>query len=182
MSRKDLRRTDWHRVTRRKEICRPTEWNGHTGLAGLMLIEEVTAPLTISYPYGPVTIADKGYSWLQIALRDARFWITAMFDDRNRLIQIYCDITAGNQFDDPENPWFEDMYLDICTAPDGSLCVLDEDELEEALQTGNISSAAYDQARRDCRALHEYLEVNLLNVTEHCKALQKAMKRELCLV
>ena len=174
-----MRRTDWHRVTRRREICRPTEWDGRPGVAGLLVIEDLTAPLTITYPHGPIKIADKGYSWLQIALRDARFWLTAMFDDRDQLIQIYCDITAGNQFDDPKNPWFEDMYLDIVAAPDGTLRELDEDELEEALQKGDISSLAYDQDRRDCRALYEYLEKNLPKVKEKCKALQKDMKREL---
>lgn len=177
-----MRRTDWHRVTRRKEIFRPMEWDGGPGLAGLLVIQEVTAPLTKSFPHGPVKIADKGFSWLQIALRDARFWLTAMFDDQDRLIQLYCDITAGNQFDDPENPWFEDMYLDIVAAPDGALRVLDEDELEEALQKGDISSLAYDQARQDCQALYEYLEKNLPKITEKCKALQKDMKRELRLL
>lgn len=173
-----MQRSDWRRVTKRAYACRPVEINGHSGAAGLLVLQELTAPLTITYPHGAVKIADRGYSWLQIALRDVRFWLTAMFDAEDRLIQIYFDITDGSHFDDPGNPWFEDMYLDVVTAPDGGLCVLDRDELEEALSQGDISSVQYEKALEDCAALQTYLETNLSSVCKCCIQLQKEMKRD----
>ena len=32
---------------------------------------------------------DTDYAWVQIALEGLPFWLTAMYDDRGRLIQIY---------------------------------------------------------------------------------------------
>ena len=176
MSRKDMRRTDWRRVTERDYVCRPIEMGGRSGVAGLLTIRALTAPLTVAYPCGPVKIADTGYAWLQIALRDTRYWLTAMFDDQERLIQMYFDITDGNHFSDPDNPWFEDMYLDICAAPDGGLYVLDEDELEEALRQGAVSAEQYARAKTDCAALLQELRAHQNAYSDFCEKLMAAMK------
>ena len=58
-------------------------------------------------------IADKDISWLQIALKDAHVWITVMYDQNDRFIQAYFDVTNGNDFSNCDNPTFEDMYLDV---------------------------------------------------------------------
>ena len=37
-------------------------------------------------------IVDNGYTWIQIALEHNYFWIKAMYDDKDNLIEIYIDI------------------------------------------------------------------------------------------
>ena len=96
---------------------------GRRGKESLLVIREVTGPLTVHDGGEDVLIAERDYAWVQIALEELPFWLTAMYDDRGRLIQIYFDITAGNRFDDPDDPTFVDMYLDIVVNSRGELFV-----------------------------------------------------------
>ena len=168
MDRRDLRRSDWRRITKRRFVCRPFARDGMTGTEALIAIDAVAAPLTVHNDYGDVTIADAGYKWLQIAPRDRYFWLTVMFDGQGRLLQLYFDITAGSEFSDPENPTFEDMYLDIVVTADGAIHLLDADELDAALAAGAISRDACDAAWEHCRALHAWLGTNRFALMDDC--------------
>ena len=92
---RDMRRTDWKRITKRRYVSRgEADIFGSAGRISLTLIDEVTGPLTVHYKSRTVLIADAGYSWFQAAVPGARWWLTAMFDERDRIIQIYFDITG----------------------------------------------------------------------------------------
>ena len=64
MKKRDMRRSDWRRVTKRKYAQTPVNINGYSGVASALVIEDLTAPLTVSYPKGSVKIADRGYTWV----------------------------------------------------------------------------------------------------------------------
>lgn len=172
---KDMKRSDWGRVLRKDYVARDFQQNGHQGQMSLSILRKLTAPLTIHYPFGDVLIADEGFGWLQIALKDQSFWITAMYDGQDRRIDLYFDITAGNRFDDPDNPWFADMYLDIVSIGD-VLEVLDRDELDEALETGDITREEYDCAKTVCRGLYEYLAENQAYIAAWCDQAYRELK------
>lgn len=168
MSIKDMKRSNWPRVLRKDYIAKDFEMDGRQGQMSLSILRELTAPLTIHYDFGDVLIADTDYRWLQIALKDEFFWLTAMYDNNGQLIELYFDITGGNRFDDPENPCFEDMYLDIAVTGD-AMEILDQDELDEALQNGDITQAEYDHAETVCRELYAYLSENKSAVIDLCR-------------
>ena len=173
---RDLRRTDWHRIVRRRFIARPFHFNGMTGTAALIAIDGVTEPLTIHSEWGDVTIVEVGYTWLQLAPRKRRIWLTAMFTPEDALLQLYFDITAWNRFDDPDNPTFRDMYLDVVVTPDGTLHPLDRDELDAALAKGDITRGEYDQAVADCEALMDELRRDGAKWIDCCRQTQRALK------
>ena len=164
MQRKDMRRTDWKRILKRDDVAECCTYQGIEGIASLILIQ----PLTVRNGDHDVTIVDKGISWLQIALRNQYVWITAMFDPQDRLLQIYFDITNGNCLEPMENPTFEDLYLDIVMEPDGSLYVLDRDELDAALQSGDITVKQHQKAIEEGDRLYAYLEEHGLEVAAFC--------------
>lgn len=164
---KDMKRTDWGRVLRKDYIAWDFRRNGHQGRMSLSILRELTAPLTIHYSFGDVLIADEGFGWLQIALKDQFFWITAMYDRQGQRINLYFDITAGNHFDNPDNPWFADLYLDIVANGD-VLEVLDRDELDEALENGDITREEYDHAISVCQKLYEFLKENQVYIADWC--------------
>lgn len=168
MNRRDMRRSDWQRILRREYISRDCRMHGRRGKESLLVIREVTGPLVVHDAGEDVLIAEKDYAWVQIALEGLPFWLTAMYDAQGRLIQIYFDITAGNRFDDPENPTFIDMYLDIVVNSRGELFVMDQDELDEALTEGAITQEEWDRASAACRRLYAYLEENREAVKELC--------------
>lgn len=103
---KDMKRSNWRRVLRKDYVAKDFETDGQQGQMSLSVLKELTAPLTIHYPFGDVLIADKDFRWLQIALKGQFFWMTAMYNNKEQLINLYFDITSGNRFDNPDNPCF----------------------------------------------------------------------------
>ena len=176
---KDMRRSDWHRILRREYVSRDCEMHGRRGKESLLVIREVTGPLMVHDGGEDVLIADKDYAWVQIALEGLPFWLTAMYDAQGRLIQIYFDITAGNRFDDPENPVFEDMYLDIVVNSRGELYVQDRDELDEALARGIITREEWNKADAACGRLYAYLEENREAVAGLCGRVYRELWEQL---
>ncbi len=175
---RDMRRTDWKRITKRRYVsCADDNIFSCAGRISLTSIDEVTGPLTVHYQSRDVLIADAGYSWLQAVVPGAHWWLTAMFDESDQIIQIYFDITAGSRFDDPENPTFKDMYLDIVVSADGSIEVVDRDELDEALQSGAITGSQHREAVENCEKLERFLRENTAAVLNWCIARQRAMKK-----
>ena len=124
----------------------------------MLWIHEVAQPLTVRNGDHDVTIADKGMTWLQIAMPDQHVWVTAMFDDQGHVLQIYFDITNGNCLEPADNPTFEDMYLDIVMEPDGALYVLDRDELDEALKAKQITEKQHARTVEEGERLYRWLE------------------------
>lgn len=179
MVKKDMRRSDWRRILRREYISRDHQMYGHRGTESLLVIREVTGPLMVHDGGEDVLIAEKDYAWVQIALEGLPFWLTAMYDAQGQLIQIYFDITAGNRFDDPENPTFVDMYLDIVVNSRGELFVMDQDELDEALAEGTITQEEWNKASAACECLHAYLEENREAVTELCNRIYRELWEQL---
>ncbi len=169
MNLRDMRRTDWTRITRRRYISRECTINGSRARESLIFLDEITAPLTVDSVGKQVKIVEKDYSWLQIAEEGAHWWLTSMFDEHGTLLQLYFDITAGNLFDNTDNPRFRDMYLDVIMNPDGDITILDADELSDALARGCITPDEYSQTRQACDELYRLLSSHTAEVLAYCK-------------
>lgn len=178
MSKKDMKRSDWHRIVRKDYVGRACRIDGRQGRESLIIPRAMTAPLTVHYDFADVLVADVGYGWLQIALKDSYVWLTAMYDRDDKLVSLYFDITSGNCFDDPENPCFEDMYLDIVVCQ-GHIQILDEDELDEALTAAAITQDAYDHAKEVCAKLFAYLCTNHEDVIAWCGKSYRELKSQM---
>ena len=172
-----MKRSGWQRCIRKDYVAKDCTFGNLRGRKSLMIFRELTAPLTIHYDFGDVRIADTGYAWLQIALENQFVWLTAMYDANGKLLQLYFDITAGNSFEDPENPCFTDMYLDIVVTAGGEIHVLDRDELDDALACGMITQAESDHAESVCKELAAYLTDNKENVIALCSAALQELRQ-----
>ena len=158
MARKTIRRDDWRRVLEKDIRTEPFSWRGLPGKISLLRIRKITEPLTVGYGDMRVKIVETGYSWIQIALEGQCFWLTSMFDETGRLIQIYIDMTDGN-VTDVDDPWFDDMYLDFVLSH-GRIWELDRDELDEAYRTGAITQSQYERTLREGAKVRAYLEAH----------------------
>ena len=165
---RDMRRSDWHRILEREYKASPCSFQGMKGVVSLLQIKEVTEPLIVQGEDGGILIADKGYSWLQVAFKEQFFWATVMYDDKGNFMQGYFDITAGNDFEDVENPTFRDMYLDLVLLDDGRILVLDEDELEEAFKKSEITKEQYRKTVEEGEKLHRFLVENQKEFVKFC--------------
>ncbi len=157
---RDMRRSDWHRILEREYRASSCSFQKMEGVVSLLQIQKVTEPLIVNDGDGAVLIADNGYSWLQVAFREQLFWATVMYDNKGQFLQGYFDITAWNSFDNMENPKFRDMYLDLVLLNDGRIFVLDRDELDEALEQGEITKEEFEQTVEAGEKLHRFLKEN----------------------
>jgi len=170
LSVKTLGRADWTRITRRKDAFARIDRPEFSGEAYLIRVDELTAPLRKTYDDGSsVTIVDEGYRWLQLAPESGRWWLTVMFDSSLSVVQYYFDITAGSNLLGGADSFFTDLFLDVVMMPDGRIIVLDEDELEQALEEHIIDRTTYDIAKGDAAALIADLEGNALALEKLCR-------------
>ncbi|MBR5410601.1 MAG: NUDIX domain-containing protein [Clostridia bacterium] len=159
MKYRTMRRDTWRRAVKRRTAGRAIERNGLRGRESVIVIDEASAPLIVGTPDGKkLCVADKGYVWYQRAFEGEETWLTAAFDEKGVLLQLYFDVTAGNEFVDPDDPGFRDLYLDVILTPGHGIGVLDRDELDEALRTGDVTKAEYDRVLEVGRETVEMLE------------------------
>jgi len=174
MKTKSMTRADWQRLYKRKVSIYDYQYEGRNGKIALLTIQELRAPLVISYGTRRVKLADVGYTWLQMAFEDEYFWVTAMFDDKDELKEIYVDMTDGNILD-ADDPYFRDMYLDYVILQ-GDILEMDLDELEEAYDYGEITKEQYERTLSEGEKVWEYLTRNAGKLTELVKTEQKRLK------
>lgn len=132
--------------------------NNKKGIVSLLKVLELTEPSYKKYDsVGEIKIVDKNYYWLQIAFEASNYWITAMFDENQKIIQYYIDITQNNILKNPKDARFYDLYLDIVKLDSGEIFILDEDELQEALNNKIIDQNEYNLAYKTLDYLKEII-------------------------
>ena len=166
---RDMRRSDWHRILERTYKANPCSFQGMEGVVSLLQMKKVTEPLKVHHEFWEVLIADVGYSWLQVAFKEQMFWATMMYNPEGKFLQGYFDITAWNHFDNMDNPTFRDMYLDLVLLDGGRILVLDEDELEEALEQKEITEEEYQQTVSAGEKLYSFLQENGEEFLQFCR-------------
>jgi len=179
LKRKDMKRSEWRRILQKEYQYAECSFEGKRGIASILVLQRVTEPLTVCYDHGHVTIANEGDTWLQLAFENSCYWVTAMYNSKNELIQIYFDITNGNCLEPEDNPAFEDLYLDLVLEADGTLHVLDRDELDDALKRDVISQEQHCSAVDTCEWLYSYLRENWMDFTRFCRLQMLELKQDL---
>ena len=177
MSKKDMLRSTWTRVTSKKQIIRDYDRNECQGKVSLLKILEIKSPLKRTYDNREIILADVGYYWLQLAFDGSHAWYTVVFDPRKNLVQIYIDVTDGNQTS-CNNPVFEDMYLDYVVYG-GKVYELDRDELEEAYSQGMISEDQFKTALAEGARIETELKTNVERATAFFNELFEQLLKEI---
>lgn len=173
VKRKYMRRDDWQRVLKKDyKYLKEIDYT-----AGLIHFLEIENDLTIKYPYGEKVIVKKDYKWLEVAFRNKNYFATSMFNENDELLEIYFDINKGNHFDEDDNPYFDDMFLDVVLDNSGLIYELDFDELDEALNEEIINLKEYVEAIQDKDELVNYLKENKEEVFKFFNSLYHKMHR-----
>ena len=125
------------------------------------------------YEYWEFPIADrvpiigKGMLWLQLIPDNTSHLMTAMILPTEKTIRgknythsvsvWYVDVIEGIEYDPDGVAAYIDKYLDVVFTPQGDVKIDDRDELDEALQTGDITEGQYQSALTECdRILEQY--------------------------
>ena len=176
MKTKNMKRTDWRRLLEKSYTVRDCAPWGYPGRESILRIHKVSQPLWVKEGYGRICVADAGHSWVQVACQGQPYWLTAMFDREDRFLQIYFDIARPPCFADPDDPTFEDLYLDVVLTSGLEVAVLDREELDEALKTGEIDREIHDFALAACEKLLLWLEEHKQDIVEYVTRVYREMK------
>lgn len=109
---------------------------------------KVTEPLWVQYGEKRICIVDDNYMWLQHFPTGKNYSVTTMLNANGEILQWYIDICYEIGIEN-NIPWMDDLILDIVVLPTGEIVQLDEEEFEEALESGSINQKMYDLARAE---------------------------------
>ena len=148
-------------------------------VVSIIKFSNIDEPTEIHYNFKDETIIDNDYTWVQVAVKDSNFWIKAMFDENDKMIETYIDVTRKNNFDDLGNPKYEDLFLDIIIPPKGHIYQMDDVELMKAFREGIISEDEYKLSKIVCHNLIKYLDSNLKEFLNFINKLKKELEDDL---
>lgn len=152
---RDLKRDDWSRITKKITIIEDEKNSFFEGKVCYLKMLEVQSPLFVDSPVGQIKIADNNFKYLLFAPRNQNWWLTVMFDEENKLIESYFDITKINDFSNPENPYFVDLKLDVCIPNGSSPQIMDEEELKQVYEKGLITQEELTKAYQTAHKIIE---------------------------
>ena len=175
VKRKFMNCSNWKRLVKSRFFKKNSSFFDKNCVVGLLILDEVTAPLVLDNNLGKYTVAATGYKWLQIAVENENYWITAMFDDNNNIVQIYCDVTDGNVLGD--NPYFDDLFIDIVLYND-NVFMIDQDDLINAYREGVISTLQYNKAKVASLRLYDFVKDNKKEIIDYCYRMLKELSEE----
>lgn len=120
------------------------------------------AGIKIVTPKGKIII-DNNYKLLGFYDYNSKVKLSAFYDNNNQIIEWYFDI-AKKIGKENGVPYEDDLYLDVVVRPDGTVILLDEKELEYALEKYEITIEDYAMAYEEANKLIMSLKDNTENL------------------
>lgn len=148
-------------------------------IVSVLKFSDVKERVEVHYNFKDEIIIDNDYTWIQIAPFDYKFWIKAMYDEKDNLVEIYIDITRKNIFDDISNPSYVDMFLDVVVPKKGHIYQMDDVELTKAYKENLVTKEEYEYSRKLCRKLIEFLNNNHQEFLDFLFRLKNELEYEL---
>ena len=139
------------------------------GYIGLIDIKEVSKIQIWKFNGEEIVVCDKGRKWLSILPQNDWYCITAMMDEKEKILLWYIDMIAKQGIDVDGVPYFDDLYLDLVVYPDGTIIVDDMDELEEALSKKDITQEQFNLAIETSHKLQRDMLNNISAFQEYTR-------------
>lgn len=179
MKRKYADRPNWKRVLSRKMIIENIESEHFKGQAVLIQIDKVREPLYVDLCGTQQCVVDNGYSWMTLFSQNKNYVITVMFNQQGQVVQWYIDICGGQGYTKDGIPWYDDLYLDIIISSDFKVELIDQDDLQYALEQGIITKQQADFAYTQANELLSLIKDNRFPILKASLQLYEAMLKKL---
>lgn len=108
------------------------------GYACFLKLKNVEKPLIVYNGNENICIKDNDFEWIEVYPTNENYAITIMYDNKGNLIEWYFDISKKIGIENGI-PYEDDLYLDLVITPNGERIVIDEDELLNAKENGDIT-------------------------------------------
>jgi predicted RNA-binding protein associated with RNAse of E/G family len=137
-------RPSWTRIIEKRFRLTYIEEKDFKGYVSIIYIDKVSEPLIIEAAGENLCLVNDGFIWIQHFPKDCNYALTTMFNEKYEVVQWYFDICNGNKINSLGIPYYDDLYLDVVLLPTGQILLLDEDELEQALNDNDITKEQYE--------------------------------------
>ena len=138
---------NWERVNKKGYINKYFSNEDFKGNISLLTAEEVKEKLVITKKGKELVLIDNNYKWLEVYPdNNKNIALSVAMDEKDQVIEWYFDIARDTLLTEKGVPYIEDLYLDVILYPSGEIELLDEDELEEALEKNDITKEEFDFA------------------------------------
>ena len=115
-----------------------------------------------------LVVLDDGYKWLELYPEDNKnIAVSVCLSDKDEILEWYFDIAKDTKLTEKGIPYIDDLYLDVIMSKDGKIKMVDEDELQEALDTNDITKEDYNLAYTVANSLIKQIDGNLDKVIEN---------------
>ncbi|HAR85030.1 MAG TPA: DUF402 domain-containing protein [Clostridium sp.] len=169
MKRRFANKPDWSRVLRKEFKIEFIDNEELRGYISSIHMKEITEPLIIQTKGVDYCIVDKDYSWIQYFPENKNYVLTVMIDEKHNIIQWYFDISEKYELTEDGIPFYDDLFLDIVVLTTGEVILLDEEELEEALNNEEITEKQYGDAKEQAKELIVWINKNFEKLYELTK-------------
>ena len=106
-------------------------------------------------------IADTGFMVVWFIYRNRWYDIGKFYDRAGRHVGYYCDILKPSHkllLNSTRTATLTDLFLDLWITPRGAYYVLDEDEMQDAIRNGYVSTTLARAARKHLATLIHRVE------------------------
>ena len=139
------------------------------GYVCVLKFENIEKPLIVYNGKENICIKNNNYEWIEVYPDGERYAITIMYDNNKDIIEWYFDISKKIGIENGI-PYEDDLYLDLVIMPNGEKIVIDEDELLNAKENGDITQEdvklAYEVLQKlDNKYVNNFNE--LINLTNY---------------
>lgn len=108
-------------------------------------LDNIDEPLVVNNSLYDLCIIKNNYEWYQLFSLDRNYVLTIMIDENKNVIQWYFDISYKIGLDN-KVPYEMDMYLDLIITKEGNIIKMDEEELIDAYNKGELTKEDLDNA------------------------------------
>lgn len=166
MKKKRFDHLNWHRTTSdQQQVVQLPE-----GVLVDYVAGEVTRPLHACCCGQELTLLDSGYRWIYFAPNGAHHALTVQLNAQDQPIQFYVDVNEHNGVDLDGIPYGMDLYLDVVALVAGwsvqDTALQDEDELQQALEKGQIDGQQALFAKQEAAHIQDELMKNAFKPVE----------------
>lgn len=116
-------------------------------------------------------LSGEGYKWLTYLPMNNYWALMVFYNPKGEIIRWYFDISKKNFLDENGIPCRDDIFLDLIILKDGRTITDDADELQEALNKGEISIDDYNHVYK----VHDHLLNSKWSNVEFLDTLSKTL-------
>lgn len=179
MKRKIADRPNTKRILQKRYAHTYLEDDTFKGDISILCMDKVREPLMIFYEQREICIIGEGHTWIQHFPTGAYHSMTTMIDKSDHIVQFYFDIAKDIGRTETGIPYMDDLYLDVVYMPNEKPLLLDEDELDDALDSKTITQNEYNIAHKEAEQIMQDLlrgtQVLVNNFDSHYHDVKKCL-------